>query len=303
MATGLILVVEDEPTQRRAYVEALKARGFLVIGASNGEEASRLFLQYMPRLVILDVNLPGIGGTDVCRRIRRQHGRSATIIFITSNDRLEILHECIEAGGDDFLIKGVTINGVLERVSYWMHAPVRSLQQGQRDAILKNLRTAIHEDIPPRPASAQPATAQQASAPQSSAKSWRMLSPSTDEVVEGLTHFIRAARGQAPNGFGRTVDQKLFILGYIAGVVNFVANSSMMLKIRFIDYLKATLFWSGVLDSDDVDELVDSWHSFYGQAIFEDAGKRGELDYQSWKTDRQVPRSLSEFSSADPAAS
>jgi CheY-like chemotaxis protein len=292
MATGLILVVEDEPTQRRAYVEALKARSFLVIGASNGEEASRLFLQYMPRLVILDVNLPGIGGTEVCRRIRRQHGRSATIIFITSNDRLEILHECIEAGGDDFLIKGVTINGVLERVSYWMHAPVRSLQQGQRDAILKNVRTAIHEDIPPR----QPNV-------QQPAMTWRTLSPATDEVVESLTHFIKAARAQAPNGFGRTVDQKLFILGYIAGVVNCVANSSMMLKIRFLDYLKATLFWSGVLDSDDVDELVDSWHTFYGQDTFEDAGRRGEADYQGWKTDRQVPRSLSEFSGANSTAS
>jgi len=291
MPSGLILVVEDEPTQRRAYVEALKARDFMVVGAATGEEASRLFLQYMPRIVILDVNLPGIGGTEVCRRIRRQHGRSATIIFITSNDRLEILHECIEAGGDDFLIKGVTINGVLERVSYWMHAPVRSLQQGQREAILKNVRTAIHEDIPPRPANvAQPT------------KTWRTLAPATDEVVEALTHFIKAARAQAPNGFGRTVDQKLYILGYIAGVVNCVANSSMMLKIRFLDYLKATLFWSGVLDSDDVDELVDSWHSFYGQPTFEDAGKRGEADYLSWKTDGRVPRSLAEFSIANPAA-
>ncbi|MBM3536183.1 MAG: response regulator [Alphaproteobacteria bacterium] len=290
MASGLILVVEDEAMQRRAYVEALKARDFMVVGAATGEEASRLFLQYMPRLVILDVNLPGIGGTEVCRRIRRQHGRSATVIFITSNDRLEILHECIEAGGDDFLIKGVTINGVLERVSYWMHAPIRSLQQGQRDAILKNVRTAIHDDIPPR----------QANIPQP-IKTWRTLTPAADEVVEALTHFIKSARGQAPNGFGRTVDQKLYILGYIAGVVNFAANSSMMLKIRFLDYLKSTLFWSGVLDSDDVDELVDSWHTFYGQSTFEDAGRRGEADYQSWKADGRVPGGLSEFVRGDPA--
>lgn len=290
MSSGLILVVEDEPTQRRAYVEALKTRGFLVVGASTGEEASRLFPQYMPRLVILDVNLPGIGGTEVCRRIRRQHGRAVTVIFITSNDRLEILHECIEAGGDDFLIKGVTINGVLERVSYWMHAPARSLQPGQRDSILKNVKTKIDLDAPPKAAPNE-------AVPE---KSWRGLTPESDEVVETLTHFIRAARAQAPNGFGRTVDQKLFILGYIAGVVNFVANSSMMLKIRFLDYLKATLHWSGVLDSDDVDELVDSWHTFYGQPTFEAAGKSGEQDYHNWKTERVAPPSLSEFA-RDPA--
>ena len=292
MSSGLILVVEDEPTQRRAYVEALKTRGFLVVGAPTGEEASRLFPQYTPRLVILDVNLPGIGGTEVCRRIRRQHGRAVTVIFITSNDRLEILHECIEAGGDDFLIKGVTINGVLERVSYWMHAPARSLQPGQRDSILKNVKTKIDLDAPPKAVSNE-------ALPE---KSWRGLTPESDEVVETLTHFIRAARAQAPNGFGRTVDQKLFILGYIAGVVNFVANSSMMLKIRFLDYLKATLHWSGVLDSDDVDELVDSWHMFYGQPTFEAAGKSGEQDYHNWKTERVAPPSLSEFA-RDKAAS
>lgn len=294
MASGLILVVEDEPTQRRAYVEALKARGFLVVGAATGEEASRLFPQYMPRLVILDVNLPGIGGTEVCRRIRRQHGKSVTVIFITSNDRLEILHECIEAGGDDFLIKGVSINGVLERVSYWMHSPSRSLQAGQRDSILKNVKSAIRTEEPKAQAQAQAQAAQ-------TEKTWRTLTPESDEVVEMLTHFIRVARSQAPNGFGKTVDQKLYILGYIAGVVNFVANSSMMLKIRFLDYLKATLHWSGVLDSDDVDDLVDSWHSFYGQGTFEAAGKSGESDYQSWRADRHAPRSLSAYAESGTA--
>jgi hypothetical protein len=122
-------------------------------------------------------------------------------------------------------------------------------------------------------------------------------------VVESLAHFIMAARAQAPNGFGRTVDQKLFVLGYIAGVVNFVANSSMMLKIRFLDYLKATLHWSGVLDSDDVDDLVDAWHSFYGQPTFEAAGKSGETDYQNWKTDQRTPLGLVEFARAESSGS
>ena len=118
------------------------------------------------------------------------------------------------------------------------------LQPGQRDSILKNVRTAIDVDTAPK---ANPGELE---------KRWRALTPESDEVVETLTHFIKAARSEAPNGFGRTVDQKLFILGYIAGVVNFVANSSMMLKIRFLDYLKATLHWSGVLDSDDVKQAM-----------------------------------------------
>jgi CheY-like chemotaxis protein len=286
MAQGLILVVEDDATQRRAYMEALKSRGFLVVGASTGEEASRLLPHYKPRLVILDVNLPGIGGTEVCRRIRKQLDRSITVIFITTNDSLEVLQDCIAAGGDDFLIKGVSIRGVLERVSYWMQAPARSLHPGQRDSILKNVRTARGQDTPAKAAG-------------TSAASWRLLAPQDDEALATMVRFITQARAQAPNGFGRTVGQKLYLLGYIAGVVNFVANSSMMLKIRFLDYLKATLQWSGVLDSDDVDELVDSWHTFYGQTTFENAGKRGEIDFQEWKSNQTLPQSLAEFARTD----
>jgi CheY-like chemotaxis protein len=173
----------------------------------------------MPRLVILDVNLPGIGGTEVCRRIRRQHGRSATVIFITSNDRLEILHECIEAAA-------TTSTGELLDACAGPQPPARAEGRHSQEcpdghsrgcAAEAGKRAGIGEEL----ADAE--------------------SP-TDEVVAALTHFIKAARAEAPNGFGRAVDEKLYILGYIAGVVNFVANSSMMLKIRFLNYLKATLY-------------------------------------------------------------
>ena len=285
MTQGLILVVEDDSTQRRAYVEALKARGFQVVGASTGEEASRLLPHYKPRLVILDVNLPGIGGAEVCRRIRRQLDRGVTVIFITSNDSLDVLQECIAAGGDDFLIKGVSIKGVLERVGYWMQAPSRSLQPAQRDSILRNVRSALGQD----------ALARSPGADMVPERNWRSLAPQNDEALATMVRFITEARARAPDGFGRTVEQKLYLLGYIAGVVNIVANSSMMLKIRFLDYLKATLHSSDVLDMGDVDELVDSWHTFYGQTTFETGGKRGEVDFHEWRHHRALPQSLGEF--------
>lgn len=277
---GLIFVVEDERIQRHAYVDALKAHGFVVASASSGEEASRLLSHYTPRLVILDVNLPGIGGPEVCRRIRKQMGTGVTVIFVTSNDTANVLLECVEAGGDDFLIKGSSVTRVLERVSYWLNSPARSLRTNQRESIVKNVRTAITLDPSPRPAVVSPV------------KGWRALDPKADPNLASLIEFIAAARAYAKSNFGKTVKQKLYLLGYIAGVVNYVANSNMVLKIRFLEYLKATLHRSGVLELEDVDDLVNNWHEFYGQPTFEAAGLCGEMDYQSWAASKQEPRGL-----------
>jgi len=277
---GLIFVVEDERIQRHAYVDALKAHGFVVASASSGEEAARLLSHYTPRLVILDVNLPGIGGPEVCRRIRKQMGNGVTVIFVTSNDTADVLLECVEAGGDDFLIKGSSVTRVLERVSYWLNAPARSLRSNQRESIVRNVRTAITVEPSTRPAAAPPA------------KGWRALDPKADQNLATLIEFIAAARAYAKSNFGRTVKQKLYLLGYIAGVVNYVANSNMVLKIRFLEYLKATLHRSGVLELEDVDDLVNNWHEFYGQPTFEAAGLCGEMDYQSWAANQQQPRGL-----------
>ncbi len=42
------------------------------------------------------------------------------VIFVTSTDKLEVMRECVEAGGDDFMVKDADIKGYLERVGYWM---------------------------------------------------------------------------------------------------------------------------------------------------------------------------------------
>ncbi len=237
MSQDLILVVEDEWSQRRMYVEALKLAEYRVLSAETGEEALNLVKTHVPRIAILDVKLPGISGPEVCQRLRDRFGRSVTVIFYTEGARLPVLRQCMEAGGDDFLIKGASISTMLERVGYWLHAESRSLQGEQ----------------------------------------------------------LQRARSGAPKGFGGTVKQKLYLLGYIAGAVNYVANSSMALKIRFLDYLKATLHACGVLELEEVDDLVDNWHEFYGQETFEAACRRAETDFQGWKANQKPPRGIVEF--------
>ncbi|MBI1776243.1 MAG: response regulator [Proteobacteria bacterium] len=288
MARGLILVVEDDSLQRKLYVDALTANGYQAVNAQTGERAISLLAHYVPKLVILDINLPGIGGVEVCRRIRAQLGSAVSVIFFTSSDRLAVLRQGIEAGGDDFLTKGVGVSGMLERVGYWMHARARSLEPAQRDNILKNVTNAI--------AAAGPAQAAMNALPPS--HDWRQLDPQTDENVATLQRFVGEARTLAPGAFGRIVDQKLYLLGYITGAVNHLANSSLVLKIRFLDYLKSTLRGSEILEDNEIERLIDNWHELYGQSTFEAACHRGEADFQSWNASLLPPAGLQEFASA-----
>jgi CheY-like chemotaxis protein len=294
LSQNLILVVEDEWSQRRLYVEALKLAEYRVMSAETGEEALDLVKTHTPRIAILDVKLPGMSGPDLCHDLRDRFGRSITVIFYTESARLQVLRQCMEAGGDDFLIKGASISTMLERVGYWLHAAARSLQGEQRASILENLRSAAPgASLAPEPAgeplSIAPATPSQRS------PAWRRLNADSDADLERLTRFVQRARSGAPREFGRTVKQKLFLLGYIAGTVNCVANSSMALKIRFLDYLKATLHATGVLELEEVEDLVDNWHEFYGQATFEAACRRAESDYQLWDVTQKPPRGVVEF--------
>src|SRR5258708_8295798 len=101
------MIVEDEPLQRKLYVDALKANGYQVVSERTGERAISLLARHVPKLVILDINLPGIGGVEVCRRIRAQLGSAVSVIFFTPTDRLDLLPPGIAAGRHDFLPQGL----------------------------------------------------------------------------------------------------------------------------------------------------------------------------------------------------
>src|SRR5262245_26818780 len=65
-----ILIVEDEATIARGLSDLLCSEGYVTVVATHGLQATRKVLQMKPDLVLLDLNLPGIGGLEVCRQIR-----------------------------------------------------------------------------------------------------------------------------------------------------------------------------------------------------------------------------------------
>lgn len=108
-----ILLVDDEPRLRRALHSELRAEGYTVLQAADGEEALRHLDLTPPDLVILDLGLPGMDGLDVCEAIR---SRSRCPILILSARTLEQDKvRALDHGADDFVTKPFGMEELLAR--------------------------------------------------------------------------------------------------------------------------------------------------------------------------------------------
>jgi two-component system, OmpR family, KDP operon response regulator KdpE len=126
-----ILLIDDEVAIQRAMAPMLRSRGYAVTLAATGREAIAAFERERPDLVILDLGLPDMDGTDVCRYVR---DRSETPILVLSargseKDKVAALDE----GGDDYITKPFGTEELMARVraalrrSQGREAPLRGL--------------------------------------------------------------------------------------------------------------------------------------------------------------------------------
>ncbi|SEL20181.1 response regulator transcription factor [Ruminococcus albus] len=109
-----ILIVEDNKELSVLLCDFLRAEGYTVSTAESGEKALTLFEKYGARLVLLDINLPGIDGFAVCRRIREQS--NTPILILTARiDREDKLNGLI-LGADDYIEKPYDIDILIAKV-------------------------------------------------------------------------------------------------------------------------------------------------------------------------------------------
>ncbi|MGI4854005.1 MAG: response regulator transcription factor [Janthinobacterium lividum] len=101
---GTILLVEDDPAIRRALHATLMAMGFDVGEAATGEEALTRLRMVHYDAVLMDLNMPGMGGVEACRRVRKEHPL-ISIIVVTVRDSEEDKVEALDAGADDYVTK------------------------------------------------------------------------------------------------------------------------------------------------------------------------------------------------------
>jgi two-component system, OmpR family, KDP operon response regulator KdpE len=101
---GRLLVVEDDSALRRSLRTTLGVLGFDVTEASNGEDALVRLRMVDYEAVVLDINMPGIGGIETCRRIRQIFTR-LPILMLTVRDSEDDKVEALDAGADDYVTK------------------------------------------------------------------------------------------------------------------------------------------------------------------------------------------------------
>jgi class 3 adenylate cyclase/CheY-like chemotaxis protein len=111
-----ILVIDDVPANVRLMEAVLLPRGFEVLGATSGQEGLDLLADARPDLVLLDVQMPGMTGYEVCRRIREDPSTSALPVVLVTSSASEDRTSGIEAGADDFIQKPFDENELLARV-------------------------------------------------------------------------------------------------------------------------------------------------------------------------------------------
>jgi len=110
----LILVVEDEESFRDALHYMLTREGFDVVIAPNGAEGIRLFDSKNPDLVLLDLMLPEVSGTEVCKYIRAKS--STPVIMLTAKDTEIDKVVGLELGADDYVTKPFSTRELLARI-------------------------------------------------------------------------------------------------------------------------------------------------------------------------------------------
>src|SRR5215204_52227 len=144
--TRKILLVDDEPSLQKMLTHALEREGFQVAG--DGEAALEAFKIYEPHLIVLDIMLPKLDGTEVIRRIRAQS--DVPVIMLTARDDEIDRVVGLELGADDYVTKPFAVRELVARVRAIMRRA--AIPAGQRPDELTYDRLRIN--LPSRRVSA-----------------------------------------------------------------------------------------------------------------------------------------------------
>ena len=142
-------MADDDITVRLLMQAALEKADFDVILASNGEEAIQLFEVNGAEIdmVMLDVDMPGSNGYDVCKYLRQKVGNKLPIIMVTGMDDVESITHAFELGATDFFTKPINWGLIHYRILYLKRAYLNLLELEAANAHNKAIFTAIPDTM------------------------------------------------------------------------------------------------------------------------------------------------------------
>jgi diguanylate cyclase (GGDEF)-like protein len=117
------MVIDDDPMMRILMAETLHQADFIVIEASDGHEGLSLFSKFKPKLVLADVQMPGMDGFTFCSSLRAiPEGRDVPVVVVTGLDDVESIEQAYDCGATDFIIKPINWTILPHRIQYLLRA-------------------------------------------------------------------------------------------------------------------------------------------------------------------------------------
>lgn len=258
--TGMVVLIVEDRDMRHRYAESLREIGFIVAAVADGEDGLGLLYSNRPKVLVLDVILPDIDGVEICRKAREIHGDQISIVFLSPVEDLELVELCLQSGGNDYLIKSEDIGKFTERVHHWSKARPLDRRQKHRTRTLAAIRAAVHGQE------------RSATSPGGS------LSSTTDADVAQMSRLIANARSAAGQNFGHSVEEKLRLLGYVAGVVDYWSSLQSHIGVRRMDYLQAVLRETQILSHKEIRLMLAAWEELSAEETFASALQHGTRD-------------------------
>lgn len=258
-SAGMIVLAEDDPRLRKLYTDTLTAAGYNVLSASDGAEAVSLLSKVTPKVVLLDIMMPRMNGIEACKRARGIVGDDVPILFLSTLDRLDVLRDCVDAGADDYMIKSDSLQTLVERIKQWSRRGGKGQLAERRKHMLDDVTHEVETKEPVE-------------------KPLEILSSENNEDVRAISAFVAEARTLAGENFGKTVAEKLHLIGYVTGVVEYWTEASGTMDKNFNDYLRGVLRETGILTSMEVAEMVTAFDELSKDRSFAKGREYGRND-------------------------
>lgn len=112
-----VMIVEDEPSIFNLIETLLRAKGYDVQVAPDGNKALQSMPDFKPDLVLLDIMIPGVDGLEVCKIVKEHpETKSTKVVMLTSSKSEEAMDQAMSAGADWYIAKPFKIDAVIDKV-------------------------------------------------------------------------------------------------------------------------------------------------------------------------------------------
>jgi DNA-binding response OmpR family regulator len=117
MGSKKILVVDDEKTIYLYLEKKFTKLGYVVLTASDGEEALAQAFTHLPHIILLDVKLPKLSGLDVCRKLKSdERTKNIIVLILSAKAQAGEIKEGLQAGADRYLTKPMGFPEILQEI-------------------------------------------------------------------------------------------------------------------------------------------------------------------------------------------